>query len=55
MLYRSKIIERLIKELTQRLDDSDLSDDDQIDIVKRLNELNNAKTAISHKSQRLIL
>ena len=55
MLYRSKIIERLIKELTQRLDDSDLSDDDQIDIVRRLNELNNAKTAISHKSQRLIL
>ena len=55
MLYRSKIIERLIKELTQRLDDSDLSDEDQIDIVKRLNELNNAKTAISHKSQRLIL
>ena len=55
MLYRSKIIERLIKELTQRLDDSDLSDDDQIDIVRRLDELNNAKTAISHKSQRLIL
>ena len=55
MLYRSKIIERLIKELTQRLDDSDLSDDDQIDIVRRLDELNNAKTAISRQSQRLIL
>ena len=55
MLYRSKIIERLIKELTQRLDDSDLSDDDQIDIVRRLDELNNAKTAISRQGQRLIL
>ncbi len=55
MLYRSKIIERMIKELTQRLDDSDLSDDDQIDIVRRLDELNNAKTAISRQSQRLIL
>ena len=55
MLYRSKIIERMIKELTQRLDDSDLSDNDQIDIVRRLDELNNAKTAISRQSQRLIL
>ena len=55
MLYRSKILERLIKEQTLRLSDGELSEDEQIEIVKRLDELNNAKTAISHQSQRLIL
>ena len=55
MLYRSKVVERMIMALRQRLDDPDLSEDELIECVRQLTQLNNVKTAISHQSQRLIL
>ena len=55
MLYRSKVVERMIMALRNRLDDPDLSEDELIECVRQLTQLNNVKTAISHQSQRLIL
>ena len=55
MLYRSKVVERMIMALRNRLDDPDLSESELIECVRQLTQLNNVKTAISHQSQRLIL
>ena len=55
MLYRSKVVERMITALRQRLDDPELSEEEFNECVRQLTQLNNVKTAISRKSQRLIL
>ncbi len=52
-LYRSKIIEGLIKELQGQLDG--LPEEDQTPLIQRLAALNQAKVTIAHKLQRLIL
>ena len=55
MLYRSKVVERLIKIQLQRLADDTLSEEEKDECVLQLTKLNDVKTAISKKSQRLIL
>lgn len=55
MLYRSKVVERMIKVLLQRLDDESTSEEEYDECVRQLTKLNNVKTAISRESQRLIL
>ena len=55
MLYRSKVVERMIKIQLQRLADDSLSEQERDECVMQLTKLNNVKTAISKESQRLIL
>lgn len=54
-LYKSKVIESLIKELQTRLADEGLSEEEESDLVQRLNNYNRVKVAIARKLQRLIL
>ena len=54
-LYKSKVVETLIKELQARLGDESLSDDEIGDVVQRLAGYNKVKVAIARKLQRLIL
>ncbi len=53
-LYRSKIIEGLIKELQAKLT-GELTEEDEAALVQRLAALNQAKVTIARKLQRLIL
>jgi len=54
-LYKSKVIEGLIKECRTKLADENLTDDDEIGIMQRLSALNRAKVTMAKKLQRLIL
>ena len=54
-LYKSKVIESLIKELQTRLAVEGLSEEEESDLVQRLNNYNRVKVAIARKLQRLIL
>ena len=54
-LYKSKIVERLIKEEQQKLTDENLSEAEEAAIVQRLSQLNAVKVAISTRVKRLIL
>ncbi len=54
-LYKSKIIERLIAEQQALLTADDLSEDEQSEIMARLNKYNKVKVQIAKKIQRLIL
>ena len=53
-LYKSKVIEALIKELQAKLAD-ELSDDEQKDIMQRLAAYNQVKKTIANKIGRPIL
>ena len=55
MLYRSKVVDRMITSLRKRLSDNTLSESEAAECVMQLTKLNNVKTAISRRSQRLIL
>ncbi len=55
MLYKSKILERGIKNLCAQLESGDLSEDAQFDVLQQLTKLNAAKVQIANKLQRLIL
>ncbi|WP_296005774.1 DNA primase [uncultured Alistipes sp.] len=54
-LYKTKVIEGMIKELQTRLDDAELSEEVQSDVMQRLSALNRAKVTMAKKLQRLIL
>lgn len=54
-LYKSKVIEGLIREMQTRLEDAELPEEQQGDILQRLTAYNKAKVAIANKLQRLIL
>lgn len=54
-LYKSKVIETLIKELQKRLGDENLSEEEENDIIQRLNTYNRVKVTMARKLQRLIL
>ena len=54
-LYKSKVIEALIKELQGRLGDENISDEEMRDVVQRLTAYNQVKVTIANKIQRLIL
>lgn len=53
-LYKSKVVEALIKELQAKLDD-ELPDDEMKEIMQRLTGYNKVKVTIANKIQRLIL
>ncbi|MFI3281035.1 MAG: DNA primase [Rikenellaceae bacterium] len=55
MLYKSKILEANIDELHEQLKNSELSEDEQLEIIHRLSLLNQGKVFIANKLQRLIL
>ena len=54
-LYKSKVIDSLIKELNARLADDTLSDAGLEEVLRRLDGYNRVKVQIAHKLQRLIL
>lgn len=55
MLYKSKEVERMIKELSDVLNDEGLTDEKLSEIILNLSNLNKAKVLIAKKLQRLIL
>jgi DNA primase len=55
MLYKSKVIERLSATFEAQLEDPNISDDEQLEIVGKLNVLNKERNDISKKLKRLIL
>ena len=55
MLYRSKIVERMIDALLKRLQSGELSEEQSSECMKQLDQLNKMKLAISNTTQRLIL
>ena len=55
MLYKSKVIDSLIKELNARLADDTLTDAEQEEVLRRLDGYNRVKVQIAHKLRRLIL
>lgn len=55
MLYRSKVVERMINEQRERLKDESLSDEEQAECLMQLSKLNQVKLALAKQSQRLIL
>ena len=54
-LYKSKVIDSLIKELNARLADDTLTDAEQEEVLRRLDGYNRVKVQIAHKLRRLIL
>ena len=55
MLYKSKVIERMLKELNDRLKDETLSDEEQTEIMLHISKLNQGKVKIARQLHRLIL
>ena len=55
MLYRSKIIDRMIETEMKRLQSGELSEDEVAECVKQLDQLNQMKLMFAKGSQRLIL
>ena len=55
MLYRSKIVERMINEQREMLNDASLSEDEVSECIKLINRLNQVKLALAKESDRLIL
>lgn len=55
MLYKSKVLESMIKEQQASLAQEGLSEDEQMAIIQRLSKFNSAKVQIANKIQRLIL
>ena len=55
MLYRSKVVERMINSVRERLKDEALGDEELAECMMQLSKLNQVKLALSKQSQRLIL
>ncbi len=54
-LYKSKVIERLVKELNDQLHNENLSDEQTSEILQRLSLLNSARVQLARKVDRLLL
>ncbi len=54
-LYKSKVIERMVKELNEKLHDETLTEEQLADILQRLSMLNSAKVQLAKKVDRLLL
>ncbi|MFZ6728917.1 DNA primase [Alistipes dispar] len=54
-LYKSKVVEGMIKELQAKLGDESLPEEEQVALLQRLSGLNKVKVSIARKLQRLIL
>lgn len=55
ILYKSKVIDDIIAELYPRLDDSSLSEEEKDEITRQISILNQERTSISKKLERLIV
>ena len=55
ILYKSKVIDDIIAELRLRLNDTSLSEEEQIEITQQISILNQERTSISKKLERLIV
>ncbi|MBR4996001.1 MAG: DNA primase [Alistipes sp.] len=55
MLYRSKVVERMIRAQMERLMDSSITEQEEAECIKQLDMLNQVKAALAKESQRLIL
>ena len=55
ILYKSKVIDNIIAELRLRLNDTSLSEEEQIEITQQISILNQERTSISKKLERLIV
>jgi DNA primase len=55
MLYRSKVVERMILAIQSRLDDDGLTEQEQGEMMMQLDRLNQVKLAIAKEIQRSIL
>ena len=54
-LYKSKVVQALIKELSDRLKDETLPEAEMNDILQRMNNYNQVKATMAKKLDRLIL
>ena len=54
-LYKTKVIEGLIKECRAKLGEAELSEETEMELTQRLSALNRAKVTMARKLQRLIL
>ncbi|MDE5579107.1 MAG: DNA primase [Alistipes sp.] len=54
-LYKTKVIERLLKECQAKLGEEGLTDEQEAEIMQRMAALNRAKVTMAKKLQRLIL
>ncbi len=54
-LYKSKVVERLIREEHQKLSEGMLSEEEERTVLQHLSQLNAVKVAIANRLQRLIL
>lgn len=54
-LYKSKVVEGMIKELQAKLGDESLPEEEQVALLQRLSGLNKVKVSIARRLQRLIL
>ncbi|MFI3248206.1 MAG: DNA primase [Rikenellaceae bacterium] len=55
ILYKSKVLDGMIKELHQKLTIEGISENEERDILQRLSKLNSIKVEIAHRLKRLIL
>ena len=55
MLYRSKIVSRMIDAYVARLQSDELSEDEALECMRQVDQLNKMKQTIAEMSQRLIL
>ncbi len=55
MLYKSKVLESMIKEQQTELSRDGVSEEEQMVIIQRMSKLNSAKVQIANKLQRMIL
>ena len=55
MLYRSKIVSRMIDACVARLQSGELSEDESMECMRQVDQLNKMKQTIAEMSQRLIL
>lgn len=55
MLYRSKVVERMIDAQRERLKTGELSEEEEAECLQQLSKLNQVKLAIAKQSKRLIL
>lgn len=55
ILYKSKVIDDIIAELRTRLNDPSVSEEEEIEITRQISILNQERTSISKKLERLIV
>ena len=54
-LYKSKVLERIVRELNEQLLRSDITDEEQSMILQKLSRSNSARVVIARKLDRLLI